>query len=171
MAARLTRLGGTVLFVDRFRSDLRFYPAGMDTHHSVRTTNAWSDALKDPRSEQAVIGRIAFAVYEIWGLLDINITGHPGAPAGLADVRQKGRLAWADLNEIPSISDNDALIAWRNAATAIPATALSRICAGIWRDERIPEGQFGRPHLHQPSGSDPICQANPSVLEPTPCLI
>lgn len=76
------------------------------------TTPAISGA-KDPASADYVIGRFAYTVYDISGLLDIGIAGHPSAWNVSQIDAARGTLAAADLSVLGI--DSDALIAWRNA--------------------------------------------------------
>ncbi len=63
-----------------------------------------------------VIGRYAYQIYDVGGLLDANAAG---APAGLsADAQLKGSLAWADLTAIGLSKDQIAsLMSFRHPAT------------------------------------------------------
>jgi hypothetical protein len=74
-----------------------------------------------------VVGRYAYAIYDVGGVLDMNVAGYPAAAgtANAAEVGRKGALAFADLTRIPlglsgqlPQADIDKIIAWRNAATA-----------------------------------------------------
>ncbi len=61
------------------------------------------------------IGRVAYAVYDEGGLLNVTVAGYPSAAASTAE--KKGATAWADLSQIPGVNDAEALVKWRNAAT------------------------------------------------------
>lgn len=74
-----------------------------------------------------VVGRYAYAIYDVGGVLDMNVAGYPAAAGSTNadEVGRKGALAFADLTRIPlGLSgrlpqvDIDKIIAWRNAATA-----------------------------------------------------
>ncbi|MFQ3669971.1 MAG: hypothetical protein SNJ84_00775 [Verrucomicrobiia bacterium] len=73
-----------------------------------------------------VVGRFAYAIYDLGGLLDINVAGYSGlVQAGAAaEVAAKGSLAMADLTRIPGIDNQanvDRLVNWRNRVTAATA--------------------------------------------------
>ncbi len=66
-------------------------------------------------NEDYVIGRYAYNVYDISGLLDINVAGFPANAKG--DAATKGSMAWADLSVIPgmgSSTDIQKFVEWRN---------------------------------------------------------
>jgi hypothetical protein len=68
----------------------------------IAPSQSWSGALRDytPGSDQAVIGRFAFNVYDIGGLLDANVAGYPIFSTALtnAQIQQlKSSLAGAYL--------------------------------------------------------------------------
>jgi hypothetical protein len=83
----------------------------------------WNDNLRwSNTAATAVVGRYAYAIYDIGGLLDVNAAGYP--PGSQPDlVGPKGSLAFADLAAIPDLSSNAiaALVGWRNYASAEPA--------------------------------------------------
>jgi len=64
------------------------------------------------------IGRFAYNVYNIGGLLDANIAGYPAsvAPGSVEFNEIKGTLAGADLSLIPGVSNANAFVSWRNAS-------------------------------------------------------
>ncbi len=64
------------------------------------------------------IGRFAYNVYNIGGLLDANVAGFPSGVSGTNLAAIKGTLAGADLSVIPGITDANAFVSWRNAANA-----------------------------------------------------
>ena len=79
----------------------------------------------------AVVGRYAYAIYNEGGLLDMNVAGSPigsGSSAAIAQSVYKPALSYADLHQLPGISDIapasrqdailDSLVAWRNYASA-----------------------------------------------------
>ncbi|HEY8965264.1 MAG TPA: hypothetical protein VIM58_02400, partial [Candidatus Methylacidiphilales bacterium] len=79
---------------------------------SVPAAGAMGDAKQ-------VLGRYAYVVYDVSGLLDVNVAGYPAGAA--ASAGNKGLLPWADLTQLTNAitqADVDALVAWRNAATA-----------------------------------------------------
>ncbi|MFQ3670537.1 MAG: hypothetical protein SNJ84_03675 [Verrucomicrobiia bacterium] len=70
------------------------------------------------------LGRIAYTVYDIGGLLDINVAGgmvsgsgdYPALPA--EEMARKGSLGFADLRGVPGMLNPDALVRWRNHHSA-----------------------------------------------------
>jgi hypothetical protein len=70
------------------------------------------------------IGRFAYAVYDEGGLLDVTAAGYPTnaitSPSQLQTI--KGTLAGADLTQV-GITDPQAFVAWRNAATGVNANS------------------------------------------------
>lgn len=78
---------------------------------------AWNNtyANKSATNESFVIGRFAYNIYDIGGLLDINVAGFdPGASGAQTNAAIKGSAAWADLRAIPGISDPEKIVKWRN---------------------------------------------------------
>jgi len=73
-----------------------------------------------------VVGRYAYTVYDVSGLIDVTAAGYPSTGAALtsANIGRKGFLAFADLTQIPNGSATltqaqvDALVNWRNASNA-----------------------------------------------------
>ena len=61
------------------------------------------------------VGRFAYAVYDVGGLLDVTVAGHPSGLSAAVVQALKGTLAGADLSGLGI--DADKLTAWRNAAT------------------------------------------------------
>lgn len=73
-----------------------------------------------------VVGRFAFNVYNVGGLLNINIAGTPAILSEAQRLALKGTPAGAILQgNIPGIVDANALIAWRNAKTAPSALSYT----------------------------------------------
>lgn len=71
---------------------------------------------KAPSNSQYIIGRYAYNVYDIGGLLDVNIAGFNSSDASAVKMAEKkGSPAWADLSAIPGMLDQAALVRdWRN---------------------------------------------------------
>ncbi len=93
-----------------------------------------------------VIGRFAYMVYDISGLLDANVAGFPSTVAGADLAAIKSTLAGADLSVIPGISAPGALVGWRNkngtgTAAAYVAGVIEAAGRGFLRppagDQRI----------------------------------
>lgn len=70
-----------------------------------------------PGNPNFAVGRFAYAIYDIGGLLDITVAGHPGTltPAQVAQI--KGGLAGVALSPATVAVAQDDLIAWRNPAS------------------------------------------------------
>ncbi|NJM37986.1 MAG: hypothetical protein HC845_09105 [Akkermansiaceae bacterium] len=74
-----------------------------------------SDGAPNPNY---IVGRYAYQVYDVSGLLDINVAGAISEPAReLAQkLSGKGSLVWADLTALPGNSRNlDGIAAWRRS--------------------------------------------------------
>lgn len=84
---------------------------------------SWNNSLRWSASDNStVIGRYAFAVYNVGGLLDANVAGYPSqvtnSVATGRRVAHKSASAFADLTRIGLSQDKiDQLVKWRNAAT------------------------------------------------------
>ena len=78
---------------------------------------------KDPTNADYVIGRFAYTVYDIGGLLNANVAGYPSADSG--DASYKSSLGFADLAQIPGMSAPANFITWRNGTDAASAAAYS----------------------------------------------
>lgn len=75
-------------------------------------------------NQDYVIGRFAYNIYDIGGLLDINVAGfNPNDASALANAARKGSMAWADLRAIPGILDPSQIVQWRNKLSATNGTA------------------------------------------------
>jgi len=78
-------------------------------------------ADKNVTNMDFAIGRFAYAIYDEGGLLDINIAGFPNSLAGSDFSTKRGLLGQVDLANIPgidTIDHADAIVRWRNIATA-----------------------------------------------------
>lgn len=93
------------------------------TRSGVPQTQAYAPGSKDPKSADAILGRFAFNIYDISGLLDINVAGYPAAAVGRAP--DKGGLPWSSLEtnvsvageDVPLASPSGSLLNWRNASS------------------------------------------------------
>jgi Tfp pilus assembly protein PilX len=78
-----------------------------------------------------VVGRYAYAIYNEGGMLDANVAGYPSSSSA-AQSANKGGLAFADLRQLTDTAGNpllttaniDALVGWRNNASAQPTGAF-----------------------------------------------
>lgn len=87
-------------------------------------------ATATPSTE--TIGRFAYNVYDIGGLLDANVAGHPTVVAGSAAIAKlKDTIAGADLTQLNVIGSSidqpaiDKLTSFRNAAAVASADSFS----------------------------------------------
>jgi len=95
----------------------------------VYVTSSGPAVLTAP--DPAASGRYAFAIYDEGGLLDINVAGYPSNTTAV-QTGPKGSLAFADLSQLTypipktpaGASQMDAIVGWRNYATAQPGGSL-----------------------------------------------
>lgn len=87
------------------------------------TFGATGNTLNNPAITNAnyAVGRFAYAIYDVGGLLDITVAGHPSTLTAAQINQIKGTLAGADLSAV-GITNVDALVSWRNAASAANAS-------------------------------------------------
>jgi hypothetical protein len=79
-----------------------------------------------PASADYVIGRFAYTVYDLGGLLNANVAGAPSSDT--TNALFKPSQAYADLTQIPGIAssaNSDALVAWRQSADDTSASAYT----------------------------------------------
>jgi hypothetical protein len=102
----------------------------------------WASNMRtSPTNVTSVIGRYAYAIYDEGGLLDLNVAGHPTANT-VVQVGRKGSSAFADLTQIPGISNlttgatgsqtkflND-IVGWRNYSSAAASGTLGTFATG-----------------------------------------
>lgn len=81
------------------------------------------ELILDPAGTKvnAVLGRYSYVLYEVGGLLDINIASYPSTISNTqADVRAKSFVSYVDLTQIPGLNNPgdrsklDEFIQWRN---------------------------------------------------------
>ncbi|GAT32875.1 hypothetical protein TSACC_21277 [Terrimicrobium sacchariphilum] len=114
------------------------YPTDNDTPRWVIVTRggvtnagtfSGATALNSPSQANTnyAIGRFAYAIYDVGGLIDVTVAGYPGGKLTPADVQKiKGTLAGVDLSALGI--DADALVKWRNAESSLSgSTYLSLI--------------------------------------------
>ncbi len=93
------------------------------TRNGPQPFSSYAASLADSTVSNSnfVLGRYSYVVYDISGLLDINVAGYPSSDS--ADAPGKGGLAWADLTKLGlSSSDISSFMAWRNPATSATYT-------------------------------------------------
>src|SRR5262249_20451799 len=92
----------------------------------VFVTNQAPAVISTPNG--SVVGRYAYAIYDVGGLVDINVAGYPSGTT-IYQYGRKGALAFADLTApspypIPDGSGNayqvDKVVGWRNYASSQP---------------------------------------------------
>lgn len=72
-----------------------------------------------------VVGRFAFNVYSVGGLLNINVAGYPASLSAAQKLAIKGTPAGATLGGfIPGILDPEKLVEWRNAQSGLNSNAF-----------------------------------------------
>ena len=93
------------------------------------TAEQGAAVLSDPKTDLngntvTTIGRYAYAIYDVGGLMDVNVAGYPTGTT-LSQYGRKGSLAFADLTilpyPIPTPDKVDKLVGWRNYATTQPS--------------------------------------------------
>ena len=103
---------------------------------SAGSPQEWNNTFKDrtPTNDRYIIGRFAYNIYDVSGLLDINVAGYPNTITATSytsgspqrEVGRKGGLAMADIGLIPGITSmNDFVAQWRNLATKNPDDFLA----------------------------------------------
>ncbi|PTX97555.1 hypothetical protein DB346_21430 [Verrucomicrobia bacterium LW23] len=81
-------------------------------------------ADSSPSNPDFAIGRFAYTVYDVGGLLDVNLAGHVTTSTGShsspnpEELARKGGLGLIDLRKIPGILDPSRLVVFRNEASA-----------------------------------------------------
>lgn len=90
------------------------------------TTNTTAGRKVITSPDQTVIGRYAYAIYDVGGLLDMNAAGYP-SPTTILQYGRKGPLAFADLTALGSFTSTtvDNIVGWRNYASAQPSGTLN----------------------------------------------
>ncbi len=80
-------------------------------------TFSGATALNTPSAANAnyAVGRFAYAIYDIGGLMDVTVAGYPTSTLSPADIEKiKGTLAGANLSALGI--DAQSLVDWRNKA-------------------------------------------------------
>ncbi len=133
-----------------------------------------------------VIGRYSYAIYDVGGLLDMNVAGYPtdpaAAPIPVQRVGRKGSIAYADLtalgNEpIPNpnttgaaVYQVDRLVGWRNYATTRASnnfpdvTPASQAFARNFQTSTAPATNFYNYIVNNPTGFLSPCAWDSSLL-------
>jgi hypothetical protein len=96
--------------------------------NGIAPSQSWNNAFKDrtPTNDNYIIGRFAYNIYDVSGLLDINVAGYPSAVSAASDFTRKGSLAMAAPETIPGIGNATNVNAfvgnWRNKVSGTTAT-------------------------------------------------
>jgi len=91
-------------------------------------TPASIDTARDPSSEDYVIGRFAYTVYDIGSLLDANVAGYPAVAA--SDAGYKASAAYAELASV-GLGSTNTFVSWRNAVTGTSAASFKEWAIGV----------------------------------------
>lgn len=110
------------------------------TRGGPSTDGTTPDGYNDKNSANYVIGRFSYNIYDVGGLLDINIAGFPQISTN--EAINKGSLAWADLTAIPgitSVSAAERFVSWRNKLSNTSTNYVNMVRAwGLPRGFREP---------------------------------
>jgi len=92
----------------------------------IAPSQTWNSNFtnRTPTNDSYIIGRFAYNIYDVSGLLDINVAGYPSTVTA-ADFTRKGSLAMAVLENIVSSTTINATTfvgAWRNKITGGTST-------------------------------------------------
>lgn len=103
---------------------------------------------KAPSNSDYVLGRFAYNIYRVDGLLDVNVAGFdPSNSAATAKAASKGSLAWADLRAIPGLENDTSvksLIEWRNKVSNASYPAMVAGLTSTSPPDASP-GRWGEP--------------------------
>lgn len=97
------------------------YITRQETNGSALNPTTWSTnlPLASAANRDFVIGRAAYNIYEIGGLLDVNVAGHV---TGTSKSQLMASLAGAAVTNMPGFTNGTILTAWRNAVTGTSAS-------------------------------------------------
>jgi hypothetical protein len=87
----------------------------------IAPSQSWNNTFKDrtPTNDSYIIGRFAYNIYDVSGLLDVNVAGCPSSVSGV-EIGKKGSLGLAVVsNNIPTITQyqTEFVSDWRNRVT------------------------------------------------------
>lgn len=146
-------LGGNGLSADQLPDWILISRNGAATDGSA----AGKIQEKNPANKEFVIGRYAYNIYDVGGLLDVNVAGFDSSDtAANSAAAWKGSSAWADLASIPGIIDEQKLVAWRNKLSKSDYAAMVRGRPGDIPNREVTWGEAGgfqRP-FHDGEASD-----------------
>lgn len=81
--------------------------------YAATDANVAAMANRDATNSALVIGRYAYQIYDISGLLDVNLAGHPDDLSPQQVNELKGTLSGAVLKAIPQLSPSNAFMDWK----------------------------------------------------------
>jgi len=101
------------------------------TRAGIAPSQTWNSQFGNSAQSNPnyVVGRFAYNVYDESGLLDINAAGYPSTLSQSQVASIKNSLMGTALGQIPGVLNSDALIQWRNAASAASATSYTNAAA------------------------------------------
>ncbi|MES2308023.1 MAG: hypothetical protein V4507_04110 [Verrucomicrobiota bacterium] len=111
------------------------------TRSGVQTD--WKADFSNKKSADYVVGRFAYAIYDVSGLLDMNVAGYPkdlvtdSGTVNTKMLRQKGGLEWSSLDALGSstypfsASHGQNLVKWRLKKTSTDASFYTNYIYGF----------------------------------------
>ncbi len=107
--------------------------------------NSKSTGTGGAPNPEFIVGRYAYQVYDVSGLLDANVAGNLSVAPPAGAMSRKGSLVWADLSTLPGASGGLSLLAdWRRSSTkAMPPYDFIKEWGGLkgWMRTPVAGGQ------------------------------
>jgi hypothetical protein len=95
----------------------------------ANSQSAGSGGVPNP---EYIVGRYAYQVYDVSGLLDANVAGYGSAAPPANAMARKGSLVWADLATLPGAANLSSIVDWRRASSkSIAADEFIREWGGL----------------------------------------
>ncbi|MES2309509.1 MAG: hypothetical protein V4507_11700 [Verrucomicrobiota bacterium] len=103
----------------------------------------WEDDFSKKNSQTYAVGRFAYAIYDVSGLMDMNVAGYPKdlvTATGTVNtkmLRQKGSLGWSSLDSLEngifpmSLGASQNLVKWRLKKTSSDAALYTNYIYGF----------------------------------------
>jgi hypothetical protein len=128
------------------------YTARNGTNPTTATSaNSQSTNTGGVPNPEYIVGRYAYQVYDVSGLLDANVAGYGSSAPPANAMSRKGSLVWADLAALPPSSANPSkLVDWRRASSkALAADEFIREWGGVrgWMRTPLAAGQSDNVYL------------------------
>lgn len=122
----------SLLFNGGFSSDDQLPDWVLLTRAGLAGTGTWDSAFANhsPANSKFVIGRFAFNIYNVGGLIDVNAAGTPSMVTAASLSSLQSSPAGATLTDIPGITTPDTLVTWRNPTTASNSDAYVTYATG-----------------------------------------